>query len=145
MAKKIAENKPAKKAVKKNKVAKNKSNKKPVLKKKEPAKKAVKNPQELFSDWWEKVACKKVNKIEKDWIKENEPNDPDEDGGGDHWCVNEMMHNGDAHEMTAEIAERVFVTGYNKEKWELTMSDGLFCELDEIIEMAYEAGKKARG
>ena len=117
----------------------------PASKKKEPAKKAVKNPQELFSNWWEKVACKKINKIEKDWIKENEPNDPDEDGGGDHWCVNEMMNNGDAHEMTAEIAERVFMTGYNKEKWELTMSDGLFCELDEIVKMAYEAGKKARG
>lgn len=137
--------KSAKKTVKKKTALKSKPKKKPVLKKKKPAKKAVKkSPTELFSDWWQKVASKKVSSIESRWIKENEPNDPNEDGGGDHWCVNEMMHNGDAHEMTAEIAERVFMQGYNKEKWELTMSDGLFCELDEIIEMAYEAGKNSK-
>ena len=52
--------------------------------------------QELFDKWWNK-ASKKVSKIEKQWLKGNEPNDPDDTGGGDHWHVNQMMHNGDAH------------------------------------------------
>lgn len=114
------------------------------------AKKTVKKAKALakkwkdFYDWWSKVAEKKVSKMEAAWIKENEPNDPDEDGGGDHWCVNEMMHNGDAHEMTAEIAERVFEMGKAGEKWEYNQSDSLYCELDAVIEEAYEAGKNCK-
>lgn len=104
-------------------------------------KKNVEDPKDLFSDWWSKVAQKKVDKIEKTWLKGNEPNDPDEDGGGDHWHVNEMMHNGDASEMTAEIAEEIFLKGYNGEEWIGDMSDSLFCDLDEVISLAYEAGK----
>lgn len=105
-------------------------------------KKNVKDPKDLFGDWWSKVAQKKVDKIEKNWIKENEPNDPDDDGGGDHWHVNQMMHDGDATEMTAEIAEEIFLKGYNGEEWTGDMSDSLFCDLDEVISLAYEAGKK---
>ena len=104
--------------------------------------KAKKTPQELFGNWWDKVASKKVSKIEKKWLKDNEPNDPDEESGGDHWHVNEMMHNGDAHEMTAEIAEEIFLKGYNGEQWEPNMGDALFCDLDEVIALAYEEGKK---
>jgi len=97
---------------------------------------------ELFKQWWEKVAEKKVSKIEKKWIKENEPNDPNEEEGGDSWYVNRMMHDGDAHNMTYEIAEEIFILGYNKKKWEPDMSDSLFCDLDNIVAEAYEAGKK---
>lgn len=129
-----AKKKPAKKAAKKNK-------NKPILKKKVAAKKAA-NPTQLFNEWYSKVASKKVDKIEKKWLKENKPNDPEEDEGGDFWCVNEMMHNGDAHELTAENAEQVFLKGYNNEPWTMSQSDSLYCELDEIIEMAYLAGKE---
>lgn len=141
--KKIAKKKPAKKAAKKKKIAtKNKT----VVKKKLPSKKppVKKDPKNLFYDWYSKVASKKVDKIEKDWIKENEANDPNDDGGGDHWHVNQMMFNGDAHEMTAENAEPVFIKGYNGEPWTMEQSDSLYCELDVVIQMAYEAGKKAR-
>lgn len=111
--------------------------------KKKSVKKISKTPEELFAKWWDKSASKKVAKIEKNWIKENEPNDS-EDEGGDHWHVNEMMHNGDAFEMTYEIAERVFLLGFNKEKWEFNMGDSLFCDLDEVISEAYEAGKNSK-
>jgi hypothetical protein len=45
--------------------------------------------------------------------------------------------------MTYEIAERVFLAGYKGEKWEPSMGDSLFCDLDEIINNAYLAGKES--
>jgi len=53
-----------------------------------------------------------------------------------------MMHAGDAHEMTYEIAERVFLIGYKGKNWAPSMEDSLFCDLDEIISDAYLAGKE---
>ena len=110
---------------------------------KKTARKKKATPEELFGEWWNKNAIKKVDKIEKDWLKSNEPNDEEDDGGGDDWHVNQMMHNGDAHDLTYEIAERVFLTGYKGNKWGLSMEDSLFCELDEIICDAYLAGKES--
>jgi len=98
-----------------------------------------------FGDWWDKVAQKKVDKIERDWIKETEPNDPEEDGGGDSWHVNQMMHDGEAHNMTYDIAEEIFNKGKNGEQWESSMGDSLFCDLDDVIFEAYEAGKNSAG
>lgn len=97
-----------------------------------------------FGEWWEKVACRKVDKMERDWCKQNEPNDPEEDAGGDHWHVNEMMHSGDAHEMTYDIAEDIFNKGKNGEKWQMAQEFSLYCELDDVIMEAYEAGKKSK-
>lgn len=124
---------------KKKSVAKKPAAKKSVAKK--PKKVA---PEVLFGEWWGKVAQKRVSKIEDEWVKENEPNDPEDDGGGDHWHVNEMMHSGDASEMTYDIAEQVFIKGYNKEKWQMSQCESLYCELDSVIDEAYEAGRKAR-
>lgn len=131
----------AKKATKKvaKKVAK-KSAKKPS---KKPVAKSPKYKD--FGDWWGKVAQKKVDKIERDWLKENEPNDPADDGGGDHWHVNQMMHEGDAHNMTYDNAEEAFLKGQNGEKWEMSMSSSLFCDLDSVVVEAYEAGLQLKG
>ena len=116
-----------------NKIAKNMKKKKVVSKK---------PTWKTFEDWWDKVAQKKVDKIERDWIKKTEPNDPDDDdGGGDSWHVNQMMHDGEAHNMTYEIAEEVFNKGKNDEAWEMNMGDCLFCDLDSVIIESYEAGK----
>jgi hypothetical protein len=99
-----------------------------------------------FDEWWSKVASKKVDKIENSWIKETEPNDPDDDeGGGDNWHVNEMMHNGDAHEMTCEISQPIFEMGLKGESWTMAQTDSLYCDLDSVIAEAYEAGKKLAG
>ena len=54
-----------------------------------------------------------------------------------------MMHAGDAHEMTWDIAERAFLAGHNGEKWEPDMSDSLFCDLDDVVNDAYLAGKES--
>ena len=32
--------------------------------------------------------------------------------------------------------------GYDDEPWQMDMSQSLFCELDNIIELAYEAGQR---
>lgn len=100
-------------------------------------------PVELFSEWWDKKGEKRVAKIEKAWLKSNPPNDDGDEGGGDHWCVNQMMHDGDARDMTWDIAERAFLAGHNGERWDPDMSDSLFCELDSVIEEAYLAGKES--
>lgn len=105
------------------------------------ARKKKATSEQLFAEWWKKKAEKRVLKIEKDWLKKNAPNE-DEEGGGDHWHVNQMMHDGDASGMTFEIAERVFLMGQGGEMWEMNMSDSLFCDLDQVIEDAYLAGKE---
>jgi len=110
---------------------------------KKTARKKKATPEQLFGEWWNKKASKKVEKIEKAWLKSNEPNDEEDDGGGDDWHVNQMMHAGDAHEMTYEIAERVFLIGYKGKNWAPSMGDSLFCDLDEIIGEAYLAGKES--
>lgn len=99
-------------------------------------------PEELFSEWWDKKARKRVLKIEKAWVSSTEPNG-EEEGGGDDWHVNRMMHDGDAEGMTYDIALRVFLTGYRGEKWEPDMGDSLFCDLDSVIGDAYLAGKES--
>jgi hypothetical protein len=142
---------PKKKIVAKKKLVASKK-KAPSAKKKSPVKKKpakkikAKAPAAWsdFSQWWDKVAQKKVDKIERAWISVNEPNDPEEDAGGDHWHVNEMMHSGGAHETTAEIAEEIFEKGRKGEAWQMSQCESLYCELDSVIDEAYEAGRKAR-
>lgn len=112
-----------------------------------PIKKALKKSSKKktytdFDSWWGLFGEKMTSKIEKDWIKNNEPNDPDEESGGDHWHVNEMMHNGDAHEMTSEIAAGFFEKGLKNESCDFGQCDSLYCELDSVTLAAYEAGKK---
>lgn len=94
----------------------------------------------LFQDWWQKIATKKVIKIEKKWLKENQPNEDDEPGG-DHWHVNQMMHDGEAYNMTYDAAEEAYNQGV--EGLDLD-ADRLYCELDNIVIEAYEAGKLSR-
>ena len=140
-----------KKTLPKKKVVAKKVAKKKVVKKKATSKKKTaikktvsKTPEELFDNWWVKVAMKKATKIENQWVKDNEPNDPNEEEGGDHWHVNEMMHSGDACEMTYEVAKEIFIKGYKNEPWDMNQADSLYCDLDDIIADAYPAGKSAK-
>lgn len=122
---------------------KKKASSKKVSNKKTPNKKTIKKKTYTdFDSWWNLFGEKMTSKIEKDWIKDNEPNDPDEEEGGDHWHVNEMMHNGDAHEMTSEIAAEFFEKGLKNESCDFGQCDSLYCELDDVTLAAYEAGKK---
>jgi hypothetical protein len=129
------------------KIAKKKNTKvaKKVAKKKITKKNVKKSPEKAFDSWWLKTATKKVDKIENQWVKQNEPNGPDDEEGGDHWCVNQMMHDGDASGMTYDIAKEVFIKGFNNESWDMSQSESLYCELDDVIAEAYPAGKASRG
>lgn len=101
-------------------------------------------PSELFSEWWERKGSRKAAKVEKAWLDCTEPNgDDDDDEGTDSWCVNRMMHAGEALEMTWDIASRAFLAGHGGEKWEPDMGDSLFCDLDMVVEDAYLAGKES--
>lgn len=104
--------------------------------------KTVTKAYKSFDDWWNKVGSKEVDKIEKSWLKTNKPNDEEDESGGDHWCVNEMMHNGDAHEMTYENAKDAYEKGLSGGK--MDQGDSLYCDLDDVIYKAYEIGKKLK-
>lgn len=111
------------------------------------AKKTKKNnndPKVLFQNWWEKKGGKLVSKMEKQYIKENPEYDPDDEDGSDGGCVHRLFHEGEAYNMTYDIAESVFLKGHNNETWEPNQSDSLYCELDTVIELAYQEGVKCR-
>jgi hypothetical protein len=105
-------------------------------------KKTVAKNFKSFDEWWQNVAQKKVEKIENKWLKENEPNNPEDEGGGDHWHVNEMMHGGDASEMTYEIAREAWEKIASGEVWEFGQESSLYCELDDVIIEAAKAAKR---
>ena len=108
------------------------------------ARKKKATPAELFSEWWNKKAEKMVAKIEKAWLSSTEPNgEDDDDEGSISWYVNKMMHAGNAQEMTYEIADRVFMLGLEGKTWKPSVGDSLFCDLDEVVELAYLAGKES--
>lgn len=48
------------------------------MSKKKTAKKKKATPEQLFGEWWENKAVKKVDKIEKFWLDSNEPNEDEE-------------------------------------------------------------------
>lgn len=95
-----------------------------------------------FETWWEKSKCtKRVEDFESDWLKDNEPNEEEE--GGDYWHVNQMVHDGEAFEMTYEHAETVFNRVLNEGKeGQPGQMDSLYCELDDIIWDAGDAALK---
>ena len=83
--------------------------------------------------------------MEKDHVANNEPNgEDDEDEGSDGWCVNRLFHSGEAGEAAYEKAAVAFEKGMNGLDWELDIGDSFFCELDDVVAKAYEAGKKQR-
>jgi hypothetical protein len=102
-----------------------------------PKKKAT-SPQELFNDWWAKVASKKVEKIESAYLKENPDYDPEDDDMSDSGCVHRMMHEGEAENISYDESQTAFIQGFNNEKFD---AGYLYCELDDIVAEAYEAGK----
>ena len=99
------------------------------------------DPQELFDSWWEKVGLKMVEKMESAYLKENPDYDPDDDDMTDGGCVHRMMHEGEAEGMTYDLSQTAFIQGYNNEEID---AGGLYCELDDVVNKAYEAGKKSK-
>jgi len=98
-----------------------------------------------FADWWDKSKSQsKTDMYVKKWIKANPPNEDDEPGG-DHWHVNQMMHEGEANELCYEIAMEVFNrTLSDGEDAKPTQSDALYCGLDQIIWDAHSAALKLK-
>jgi hypothetical protein len=101
----------------------------------------VKRPATLFDAWWDAYnAQEKIDKFVRRWRKSNPPNPEDEDCGGDHWHVNQMVHTGEADEMCLETARDVFTrTLTDGEDGRPTQLDSLYCDLDDIVDAAYEA------
>lgn len=98
-----------------------------------------------FDTWWKEIAEPKMNHFIDTHLKEY-PNftEDDVEDYSDFGCVHRMVHNEETHNMLWEICQEVFDKGYNNIEWELNMTDSLFCSLDEVIELSYEAGQKAK-
>lgn len=124
----------------KKKAAKKIAKKKTSPKKKVSPKKTFTN----FESWWTKIAEKKVSKMEKAYLKEYPDYDPEEELGGDSSYVHAMFHEGEAHNMTYDIAEEVFNKALSGEKFNLDQTHSLYCELDEVITEAQQAGYDLR-
>lgn len=97
-----------------------------------------------FDKWWAKVAKPKMDKYIKAYLRNN-PDYTEEDAEdySDSGCVHRLIHEGDAADVLWDTCQEVFNMGYDDEDWKMDMSQSLFCELDDIIELAYEAGAKA--
>jgi len=95
-----------------------------------------------FDTWWAKIAIPKADKIVTKYLKQNpEYTEEDKEAWGDSGCVHRMMHEGEAESLLWEICQDVFEKGRNSEDWEMSMGESLFCDLDDITFLAYEAGK----
>lgn len=99
-----------------------------------------------FESWWKSSKSQdKLNKFQRKWLKDNPPNPEDEDCGGDYWCVNQMVHEGEADYMCYENAREVFErTLEDGEEGKPTQADSLYCDLDDIIWSAHEAALKMK-
>ena len=98
---------------------------------------------EGFDKWWVEIAEPRMNHFIDNYLKNN-PEYTEEDTGDytDSGCVHRLVHEGDAPDILWETCQEVYHMGYNDEPWQMDMSQSLFCELDNIIELAYEAGQR---
>ena len=95
-----------------------------------------------FDTWWAKVAIPKADKIVTKYLKQNpEYTEEDKEAWGDSGCVHRMMHEGEAESLLWDICQDVFENGRNGENCEMRMGESLFCDLDDITFLSYEAGK----
>tara|TARA_B100002019_G_scaffold22698_1_gene17260 strand:- start:661 stop:990 length:330 start_codon:yes stop_codon:yes gene_type:complete len=98
---------------------------------------------ETFDNWWAEIAIPRVNYYIDEYLETNpEYTEDDIQDYSDSGCVHRMIHEGEAENMLWDICQEVFEKGYNGEEWEMTMGDSLFCELDDIIHLSYEAGQR---
>ena len=97
-----------------------------------------------FDTWWKDVAEPRMNYFIDTHLEEYPDfTEDDVEDYTDFGCVHRMVHNGETQNLLWEICQEVFDKGYNGIEWELDMADSLFCGLDEVIELSYEAGERA--
>lgn len=98
---------------------------------------------ETFDKWWAEVAEPRMNHYIDGYLEENpDYTDEDVEDYSDGGCVHRMIHEGETANLLWEVCQEVYNKGYSGRDWELSMSDSLFCELDDIITLSYEAGQR---
>lgn len=104
------------------------------------SKKNSTDPQYLFQKWWLKTGLKQTQKIETKYLKQNPDYDPEDDDMTDSGCVHRMIHDGEAQGITYDASEKAFIQGFKNKELD---TDCLYCELDDIVNKAYKAGKES--
>jgi len=98
---------------------------------------------QAFDHWWGEVAQPRMNHYIDGYLNTNpEYTEEDVEDYTDSGCVHRMIHEGETNNMLWEICQEIFHKGYAGEDWVFDMSDSLFCELDDIIQLSYEAGQR---
>lgn len=100
------------------------------------------DPQHLFQKWWFKAGLKQTEKMVANYLKQNPDYDPEDYDGSDASCVHRMMHEGEAENMIYDAAEEAFIQGFNNQEFN---SSSFYCELDNVVDLAYKAGKLVNG
>ena len=97
-----------------------------------------------FDTWWNEVAVPMSSSFINTHLEEYpDYTEGDAEDYSDFGCVHRMVHTGETGRILWDICEEVFDKGYNGIEWELDMADSLFCDLDKVIELSYEAGERA--
>jgi len=97
-----------------------------------------------FDHWWVSVAQPRVNHFIDGYLDEfPDYTEEDMEDYTDSGCVHRLVHEGETENTVWEICQEVFEKGYDGVDWSMSMSDSLFCELDNVIELAFEAGQRA--
>lgn len=98
---------------------------------------------EEFDTWWSEVAQSRMDYFIDNYLNTNpEYTEEDVEDYTDSGCVHRLVHEGETGNVLWQICQEVFEKGHNDENWEMSMSDSLFCELDDIIQLSYEAGQR---
>ena len=98
---------------------------------------------QAFDHWWGEVAQPRMNHYIDGYLNTNpDYTEEDVEDYTDSGCVHRMIHEGETNNMLWEICQEIFHKGYAGEDWVFDMSDSLFCELDDIIQLSYEAGQR---
>ena len=96
-----------------------------------------------FETWWTEIAQPRMNHFIDKYIEEfPEYTEEDTEDYTDSGCVHRLVHEGEVDNVLWDICQEVFQLGYEGTEWEMSMSDSLFCNLDDIISLSYNAGQK---
>lgn len=96
-----------------------------------------------FDAWWTQIAQPRMNHFIDKYVDEfPDYTEEDMEDYTDSGCVHRLVHEGEVENTLWEICQEVFELGYEGADWKMSMSDSLFCDLDDIIVLSYNAGQK---
>lgn len=108
-----------------------------------------KKPKYIFSDkltpfenWWQVVGYFMVYKFSKKYQKDNPQFDHNMVLKNNNDFVHRIYHDYSCFDLSYNQSYIAFLYGINNVSWTINNSNSLFCDLDNIGILAYDAGKR---